>query len=86
VITPPVDRLRDQLGLPGMLVLQFGFEPGEPRSVHRLENHVENRFVYTGTHDHDTARGWWESLDEPRRALVRETLERHGRTDAVPLD
>ncbi len=40
VITPPVDRLRDALGLPGMLVLQFGFEPDVPGSVHRLANHV----------------------------------------------
>jgi 4-alpha-glucanotransferase len=71
VITPPVERLRDLLGLPGMLVLQFGFEPDEPRSVHRLANHAEHRFVYTGTHDHDTARGWWSSLDRERRELVR---------------
>ena len=46
-----------------MLVLQFGFDPDDPDSPHRFENHVENRFVYTGTHDHDTARGWYESLD-----------------------
>ena len=70
VITPPVERLRDALGLPGMLVLQFGFEPDQPRSVHRLANHVEHRFVYTGTHDHDTALGWWSGLDPARRELV----------------
>ena len=74
VITPAVDRLRDGLGLPGMLVLQFGFDPDQPRSVHRMANHAEHRFVYTGTHDHDTARGWWESLDSERRALVHEEL------------
>ena len=67
VITPPVERLRDELGLPGMLVLQLGFEPDEPRSPHRPANHVERRFVYTGTHDNDTARGWYESLDPARR-------------------
>jgi 4-alpha-glucanotransferase len=70
VITPAVERLRDALGLPGMLVLQFGFEPDDPRSPHRPCNHAENRIVYTGTHDHDTARGWYESLDGPRRRLV----------------
>ena len=70
VITPPVERLRDELGLPGMLVLQFGFDPDDPHGPHRFENHVENRFVYTGTHDHDTARGWYESLSAPRRAAV----------------
>ena len=57
VITPPVHRLREQLGLLGMLVLQFGFEPRSPRSIHRPANHAEDRVVYTGTHDHDTARG-----------------------------
>ncbi len=77
-ITPPVERLRDSLGLPGMLVLQFGFEPGEPRSVHRLSNHVEHRFVYTGTHDHDTARGFVESLDPARRAVFEAELDALG--------
>ena len=70
VITPAVERLRDELGLPGMLVLQFGFDPRRPGSPHRLENHVENRIVYTGTHDHDTARGWYASLDARERSLV----------------
>ena len=69
-ITPAVHRLRDELGLPGMLVLQFAFEPEEPRSPHRLEAHVENRIVYTGTHDHDTARGWYSGLDPERRQMV----------------
>jgi 4-alpha-glucanotransferase len=70
VITPPVERLRDELGLPGMVVIQFGFDPDDPNGPHRLENHPENRIVYTGTHDHDTARGWYESLDPPTRAEV----------------
>ncbi|HUO71908.1 MAG TPA: 4-alpha-glucanotransferase [Solirubrobacteraceae bacterium] len=84
VITPPVERLRDRLGLPGMLVIQFGFEPDEPRSVHRLANHAEHRFVYTGTHDHDTARGWWSSLDPERRDLVmRDLADRQITLDAA---
>lgn len=70
VITPPVRRLRDELRLPGMLVLQFGFEPHAPLSPHRPSNHAEHRFVYTGTHDHDTARGWFEALDPSRRRLA----------------
>ena len=77
-ITPPVERLRDELGLPGMLVLQFGFEPDVPRSVHRLANHVEHRFVYTGTHDHDTARGFIEALDPARRAVFDAELAARG--------
>jgi 4-alpha-glucanotransferase len=80
VITPAVRRLRDELRLPGMLVLQFGFEPHAPLSPHRPANHVEHRFAYTGTHDHDTARGWYESLDGPRRRLAR----RHGISGSEP--
>jgi 4-alpha-glucanotransferase len=78
VITPAVARLRDELGLPGMLVLQFGFDPRAPRSPHRPRNHTENRLVYTGTHDHDTARGWYESLHRARRELVDAELDARG--------
>ncbi|HUA48036.1 MAG TPA: 4-alpha-glucanotransferase, partial [Solirubrobacteraceae bacterium] len=78
VITPAVERLRDSLGFPGMVVLQFGFDPSDVQSVHRFENHPVNRVVYTGTHDHDTARGWYSSLDASTRSLVDETLARVG--------
>jgi 4-alpha-glucanotransferase len=78
VITPPVTRLRDELGLPGMLVLQLGFNPAEPDSPYRPENHVENRVVYTGTHDNDTARGWLEGLDPASGALVDEAVRSFG--------
>ncbi len=60
VITPAVESLRDRLELPGMLVLQFGFGPGAARfSPHAPGNHQLRRVVYTGTHDHDTAAGWY---------------------------
>jgi 4-alpha-glucanotransferase len=67
VITPPVKRLRLELGLPGMVVLLFGFGGGA-RNPHRPENHVELLVVYTGTHDTDTAVGWWDSLSPRARA------------------
>lgn len=78
VITPPVRRLRDELGLPGMVVLQFAFDPDDPHGPHRFENHVPNRVIYTGTHDHDTLRGWWDSLDDARRAVARTALAERG--------
>jgi 4-alpha-glucanotransferase len=81
VITPAVERLRDRVGLPGMLVIQFGMDPHEPDSPHRPENHVENRVVYTSTHDQDTARGWLESLGEQPRAFVDSELARRGFLD-----
>jgi 4-alpha-glucanotransferase len=78
VITPAVERLRESLGLPGMLVMQFGLDPDGSSSPHRLENHAENRVVYSGTHDHDTARGWYESLDRPHARFVDQVFKRHG--------
>jgi 4-alpha-glucanotransferase len=84
VITPAVARLRDSLGYPGMVVLQFGFDPAHPESVHRFENHAVWRVVYTGTHDHDTARGWYSSLDASTRGRVDETLRRVGVAEREP--
>jgi 4-alpha-glucanotransferase len=81
VITEPVERLRREVGLPGMLVIQFGMDPDEPRSIHRLANHTADRVVYTSTHDQDTARGWLESLDARRRAFVDSEIARLGFTD-----
>jgi 4-alpha-glucanotransferase len=78
VITPPVRRLRDELGLPGMVVLQFAFDPDDPDGPHRFEHHVENQVIYTGTHDHDTLRGWYESLDATARAGVEAGLAKQG--------
>jgi 4-alpha-glucanotransferase len=71
VITPAVTRLRDELGLPGMVVLQFAFDPEDPRGPHRPENHRAGQVLYTGTHDNDTLRGWLASLPPERAAEVR---------------
>ena len=96
VITPPVERLREQLGFPGMHVLQFAFD-GSPGNPHLPENHRENAVVYTGTHDNDTAAGWWESLgrrereragldaDEPHWALIRLAYASRSRVAIVPI-
>jgi 4-alpha-glucanotransferase len=81
VITEPVERLRREVGLPGMLVIQFGMDPDEPRSVHRLANHTVDRVVYTSTHDQDTVRGWLESLDERTRTFVDSEVARLHFTD-----
>jgi 4-alpha-glucanotransferase len=82
VITPAVERLRDSLGFPGMVVLQFGFD--EPDSIHHPDRHVENRVAYTGTHDHDTIGGWYESLAPAVRERVDETIDRYGVREPEP--
>ena len=69
VITAEVDRLRLGAGLPGMKVLQFGFD-GSSDNPHLPAQHDEQCVVYTGTHDNDTTLGWWESVDEGTRAQV----------------
>ena len=78
VITPPVERLRREVGLPGMLVIQFGMDPNDPTSPHRRANHTADRVVYTATHDQDTVRGWLESLDPVQRAFVDAEVARYG--------
>jgi 4-alpha-glucanotransferase len=69
-ITPDVNALRERHQLPGMAVLQFGFgDPGAHIYLpHRL---TPDRVIYTGTHDNDTALGWWKSgvSDYERRAV-----------------
>jgi 4-alpha-glucanotransferase len=67
VITEPVLRLRRELGYPGMVVLQFGLGR-DPSNPHLPQNHEAQSVVYTGTHDNDTTRGWWDSLSEDDRA------------------
>ncbi len=65
MITPEVHALRDRLDIPGMKVLQFGFDnPGA--HIYLPHNYQHNCVVYTGTHDNDTTRGWWNSAATPQ--------------------
>jgi 4-alpha-glucanotransferase len=72
VITEPVDRLRRELGLPGMVVLQFAFDPKDPKSPHRIEHHTADRVAYTGTHDTDTLAGWLATMRHPELLPARD--------------
>jgi 4-alpha-glucanotransferase len=96
-VTEPIRRLRDDLGLPGIQILQWslGGKPLEPRV---------NAVVYSGTHDNDTARGWWDHArprarrrfenacaqaridpDDPAWAIVELTLAARARLAVVPV-
>jgi malto-oligosyltrehalose synthase/4-alpha-glucanotransferase len=59
-INKAVYGLRDAFGLPGMKVLQFGFDNTMPFSDHIPHNYTENSFAYTGTHDNNTIMGWYK--------------------------
>jgi len=65
-ITPEVVELRKRLRLPGMEVLQFLWNYDEERFVPPSE-FDRDTVVYTGTHDNNTTRGWFEevALDDP---------------------
>lgn len=71
VITPEVLVLRDRYNFPGMKILQFAFE-SEPISL--PHNHVKNGVVYTGTHDNDTTKGWYNSISAAERHEMSEYL------------
>jgi 4-alpha-glucanotransferase len=67
-ITPPVHELREELGFPGMRVLQFGLnEPMD--SFHLPHRYPPHSVVYTGTHDNDTILGWAQNPASRRAAL-----------------
>jgi 4-alpha-glucanotransferase len=75
VITPDVCTLRDDFRLPGTKVLQFAFD-GNPGNPHLPENYSTNTVVYTGTHDNNTTRGWFEALPDAERRRVWSYLNR----------
>ena len=63
-ITPEVEKLRDDVNLPGMKILQFAFDFNKknPYLPHNFKN--SNCVVYSGTHDNNTINGWFNALDE----------------------
>jgi 4-alpha-glucanotransferase len=81
VITPEVDALRTTFGLPGMRVLQFGFEGGAD-NPHLPHNYSHDALAYTGTHDNDTTLGWYRSLSAQQAQRVQFYL--HTSDDGVP--
>ncbi len=73
IVTPDVDALREANGFPGMKVLQFAFG-GNARDPYLPHEHVRNAVVYTGTHDNDTTRGWFDAAPDAERDRVRRYL------------
>ena len=68
-IPPYVLELRDANDLPGMRILQFGFD-GTPDNPHQPHRFPQRCMVYTGTNDNQTLAGWWESLTHDEREVV----------------
>ena len=75
MITPDVTALRDRYQVPGTRVLQFGFN-GDPGNPHLPRNFGHNTVAYTGTHDNNTSRGWFEALPDDQRQNLWNYLRR----------
>ncbi|MBN1103332.1 MAG: 4-alpha-glucanotransferase [Deltaproteobacteria bacterium] len=70
-ITPDVTEMMNHFGFPGMKVLLFALTDDRGANPYLPHNHVRNCVVYTGTHDNNTVRGWFdgEAADEEKRRL-----------------
>ena len=76
IITPEVDQLRLDTGLPGMAVLHFAFD--EPSNVY-LPHHLKScTALYPGSHDNDTSVGWYAKENENVRDYLRRYLRVSG--------
>jgi len=69
MITPAVEALRIELGMPGMKVLQFGFTD-RGAHIHLPHRFTPDTVAYTGTHDNDTTQGWWDAAGKAERGAV----------------
>lgn len=73
IITDEVTALREKFGFPGMKILQFAFEGGD-NNPYLPQNYEENFAAYTGTHDNDTTKGWFESSTPEQQQRICEYL------------
>jgi 4-alpha-glucanotransferase len=79
VITPDVEELRQTFRLPGMRVLQFGFD-GAADNPHLPHNYTRDLVAYTGTHDNDTTQGWSAGLTSETAQRVQRYLRAEANT------
>jgi 4-alpha-glucanotransferase len=73
-ITQDVWAAMEHFGFPGMKVLLFAFDESLPRNAYAPHNHTKNSVVYTGTHDNNTARAWFEKEADDK---AKERLSRY---------
>jgi 4-alpha-glucanotransferase len=63
VITPEVEALRDEFDMPGMRIIQFGFDADPTMEKYLPHRYINHCIAYTGTHDNDTTYGWHHSRE-----------------------
>jgi 4-alpha-glucanotransferase len=84
LITRQVEALRQELGMPGMKVLQFGFG-GKGAQTHLPHRFTPDTVAYTGTHDNDTTQGWWQTAGKAERNAVEAFAGPVGESPVWPL-
>jgi 4-alpha-glucanotransferase len=84
VITTEVTALRDRYNYPGMKILQFAFDSATA-TTDLPHNHVRHGVVYTGTHDNNTTKGWYDALTEAERNGMKAYLGTSGEDGADAL-
>ncbi len=75
-MTDSVKQLVKDCGFPSMKVLEFAFDSRDTGSKNDYlpHNYTENCVAYTGTHDNQTIKAWFETISEAERAMAREYL------------
>ncbi|MCF8228064.1 MAG: 4-alpha-glucanotransferase [Bacteroidales bacterium] len=76
IITPEVNEFLEEHGIPGMQVLQFGFQSMDSVNEYLPHNFEKNCVAYTGTHDNNTSRGWFrQELDDQQRKWLQKYFD-----------
>ena len=72
-ITKDVKEIMRQFNFPGMKLLLFAFDDNPAKNPYIPHNHIQNCIVYTGTHDNNTVKGWFEkdARQEDRNRIFR---------------
>lgn len=82
--TPEVQRLLKIFNIPGTRVLHFAFSDRNPQNPYLPHNYERNCVVYTGTHDNNTTRGWFEKeLDSETRKRIMNYLGKRVSDDNI---
>jgi 4-alpha-glucanotransferase len=63
-----------QFGFPGIKLLIFDFDGDVSQNPYAPDNHVKNCILYTGTHDYNKVRGWFEEEFEDEAKVQLEDI------------
>lgn len=85
IITPDVEAVMKKFKFPGMKVLVFAFNGDMNTHPYLPHNYDKNYVVYTGTHDNNTVRGWFENeaTEEEKNNFINYTAKQR---EGVPFE